>query len=258
MTCCKERYEFGEFLGKGSFAKVYRARDLETGENVAIKKYDTNFSGALSRERDILKRLDHLYVQRYLGHFSDSGISYLVTNFFEGRDLWQRIRMKEFPTPDMLSMILEQGVEALLHLQEREVIHRDIKPHNIIFGSKNIGLIDFGSAIVSSENNPYCAGTPSFMAPEQRDFKFEYSNDVWGLGMTLYAAAGGSVSCFGRVGEIPCDSEFKKIIEMMLRENPGYRISAFQLREITGKMPLKRLLKSPNLLLSVKKRFIWF
>ena len=211
-TCAKlaplpsiTRYEFGAPIGSGGAGTVYRAKDLETGRAVAIKVLRTKLMDnpavhqRLAQEFRAATQLEHPNIVRALDMGIDGNTSYLVYELVEGANLGDRIVARKRLSEGEAVRIITQIAQALHYAHLRQVIHRDVKPDNIlVLPDGRAKLTDFGLA--KDYNNDQALtrhasglGTPNFMAPEQfADAKSVGPRaDVYALGATLYSAVTG-------------------------------------------------------------------
>lgn len=205
------RYEFLEHLGSGGMAEVYRARDRELGRDLAIKLFRENTGSPfdeLRREREIqlLGALHHPgLVEIYdAGVFDDRGRSrrYIAMEYVAGRSLAARLRAG-LPTHRQVADIGAQVADALAYVHARDIVHRDVKPDNILvtddaaYGYTLIAkLADFGIAqfIDGSRftNHDSVLGTASYISPEQaRGEDVGTPTDIYSLGLVLLEAITG-------------------------------------------------------------------
>ncbi|MET0784804.1 MAG: serine/threonine-protein kinase [Leifsonia flava] len=205
------RYEFLEHLGSGGMAEVYRARDRELGRELAIKLFrdgaDNPFD-ELRREREIqlLGALHHPgLVEIYdAGTFNDRGRPrrFIAMEYVAGRSLAARIRAG-IPTHRQVADIGAQVADALAYVHSRDIVHRDVKPDNVLvtddaaYGYTLIAkLADFGIAqfIDGSRftNHDSVLGTASYISPEQaRGEDVGTPSDIYSLGLVLLEAITG-------------------------------------------------------------------
>jgi serine/threonine protein kinase len=201
------RYEFGEPIGSGGVGTVYRATDRTTGTPVAIKVLRTKLSDnptvhqRFVQEFRAATQLEHPNIVRALEMGLDGNISYLVYELVNGADLGDMIRTRSrLPEADAVK-IVTQIAQALHYAHQRNVIHRDVKPDNIlVMPDGRAKLTDFGLA--KDFNNDLdltkhsgSLGTPNYMAPEQFGGAKEADGrcDIYGLGATLFAAVTGEM-----------------------------------------------------------------
>ncbi|HBY63025.1 MAG TPA: hypothetical protein DEH78_24655 [Solibacterales bacterium] len=170
------KYQVLERVGEGASSVVYKARDLEQSELVAVKIIrpenleDPRALESFQREAAIARRLDHPNVVRVLGAGEQDGLHYLALEFVGGRPLSEllqlspRVHVKEFLS------LARQVAEALSVVHAAGIVHRDLKPSNLIFARDGrLKLMDFGIARLTGETVTLgtARGTPEYMAPEQ-------------------------------------------------------------------------------------------
>ncbi len=181
-TGLRDRYTLVEQVGRGAAGTTYRALDARTGAVVAVKEVPLRLSEPevterLEREARVLRELDHDRVPRYVEHFTTGTgkrrTFYLVQSFIEGRSLADEMAAKRY-TEDEVLAILDEVLAILddLHQLRPPIIHRDVKPGNIIRRTDGrLVLLDFGAVrdIVQDPRigGSTIAGTYGFMAPEQ-------------------------------------------------------------------------------------------
>ncbi|CAN6272796.1 unnamed protein product [Urochloa humidicola] len=203
------RYELGRLLGKGSFAKVYHARNVDTGEEAAIKVMDKNHlarSGAVQQqvmhEIEIMRRVRHPNVVHIHEVMATKWSIFVVMEFIGGGsvDAYLNLRTagRGLAEPSA-RRVFHQLVSALDYCHSLGVYHRDIKPDNILVdGAGNIKVADFGlSALIDAGRREAplhtVCGTPMFIAPEVflRGGYDGGKADVWACGVVLFALAAG-------------------------------------------------------------------
>ena len=198
------RYDLERELGRGGMGTVYRARDRETGALVAIKVLRRKLVRdqlRFSREVGVLATLDHPGIVRYLGHGElPNGKPALIMEWVEGESLSQRMAMHGMSLVEAVAT-LTQVTDALAYAHQHGIVHRDIKPDNILFvggGEDRVKLIDFGIArrigdTLNLTRTGMRIGTPCYMSPEQargaRDI--DARADVFVLGCVLYECVTG-------------------------------------------------------------------
>ena len=196
------RYELDELIGEGTFGRVYRGRDLRLERLVAVKVIkpwwaeDPVWVERFSREAQTLARVSHAgIVQIYdVGRSGDS--PYYVAELLEGGSLADRLRAGPLPPAEAVD-IAQQLSRALAHAHSQHVIHRDVKPANILLdadGQVKVG--DFGVARLADGSSHGAAataiGTPRYMSPEQaRGAAISPASDVYGVGVVLYEMLSG-------------------------------------------------------------------
>ncbi len=213
------RYQVLQKLGEGGMSYVYLAKEIASGETVAIKvlspKLATDKSSVerLRREAGLAMRLDHPNVCRImrLGE-SEDGLIYLVMPYLEG-DLLSDREVKGGPMDLATGIgILRQVCAGLQHAHELQIVHRDLKPENIMLvpqdgGSDRAVVMDFGLAkerradpsIAKLTATGIILGTPEFMSPEQiRGRQLDARSDVYALGIVAFEMFTGKLPFQGR------------------------------------------------------------
>ena len=205
------QYLLGRELGRGGMGVVWEARHATLGQAVAIKLIsDPLMSDGLRarflREARACAGLRHPGVVRVLDAGEERGRPYLVMDLLEGESLAARLQRGPL-APAQAVAIASAVAEALEHVHEHGLLHRDLKPDNVLLGAGGPVLIDFGlarDAHVEHERltrTGELLGTPEFMAPEQADGqpeRVDQRSDVYGLGATLYALLAGGAPFKGR------------------------------------------------------------
>lgn len=218
-------YEILERVGAGAMGTVFRARDRKLGRIVAVKVLkpslarDERYVERLRREARIVAALNHPNIVAGFALGEEGGYHYFVMEYVEGESL--RTLLQEwgmFPE----ERVLEVGIEvaaALEHAWQRGVIHRDIKPGNVLIDALgHVKLTDMGLAKGPSDldltRDGATLGTPQYISPEQaRDpQKVDVRSDLWSLGATLYHMATGQVPFRGKT--------LAEVIAQVLYETP--------------------------------------
>jgi len=197
------RYRLGARLGAGGFGTVHAARDERLGRPVAVKVIPAGGAAPerAQREARAVARLDHDAIVALFDAGEEDGCRYLVSELVEGRTLAQLEAAGELSDRDVLRIGLALA-DALDHAHERGVIHRDVKPQNVIVPdapSSRRGaakLTDFGVAHLAGEDaltrTGDVVGTLAYMAPEQAAGRaVDEHADLYALGLVLYEALAG-------------------------------------------------------------------
>lgn len=203
----QSKFEPLKELGKGSFAKVYLVKNISNGKEFAVKAFSkkpsptlTNRRQSLINEIEILKQLKHENILKLEELHESRNSIYLVLELLKGGEL-----LTVLTNPDMLTEIAQKQImkalfKALAYMEEKMIMHRDIKPTNIIIKEKNcqdysqIKLVDFGLATCQSNPNPLYkrCGTPGFIAPEvlnctsKESIPYSMTCDVFSAGIIFY------------------------------------------------------------------------
>jgi hypothetical protein len=239
---------------------VYRARDLQTGNIVALKVLTLDGAFDLvrfGREATLLARVRHPNVVDYVTHGESEGVHYLVQEWVEGVTLGERLRSTGLTVAETVEVAL--GLAGALEATHAHgIIHRDIKPPNIILAEgrfDRVKLVDFGIARLTSDagvltRTGRLVGTPSYMAPEQARGQRDLgaAADVWALGCVLYEALSGRIAFDGRS---PAAVRAKVILDEPPVLAPLCPEAPPELIELVGAMlakdPAKRPASGPDL-----------
>lgn len=197
----QSRYRIVQQLGKGGMGAVYEAVDLRLDHTVALKQIltsDESLWKQFEREARLMARLNHTALPRVSDYFTEGNRAFFVMQFVEGMNLAEMIAQQPGPFPrNAVVAWADQLLDALiyLHSHERQIVHRDIKPHNLrLTPSGQIALLDFGLA--KSQSSPSSDGascssvfgyTPRYAPLEQiQDLGTGPQSDIYALGATLY------------------------------------------------------------------------
>ncbi|MGO9955116.1 MAG: protein kinase domain-containing protein [Solirubrobacteraceae bacterium] len=188
-----DRYRVAEPISSGAMGAVYRAVDLQTGADVALKQSTSpHFDQRFEAEARLLASLQHPRVVRIIDHFSAPGGHYLVMELVRGIELG--VLLKERGRPglpiDQSVEYVRQACEALQYVHDQQIVHRDVKPQNLIIAEHGVVLVDFGIARTldeSESSGTVGIGTPRFMAPEVfGGGRVSPRTDVFGVAATLW------------------------------------------------------------------------
>lgn len=194
-----DQYQLVELLARSGMASIFKAVDVESGGNVALKvphiqyESDVVFSERFRREQEIGQRLVHPNVVRVLRPREQSRV-YLVMEYIDGRSLRAILSERRTLPAERALEIARQVCDALVYLHAEGVVHRDVKPENLLVTEGGtVKLLDFGIALFETERRltwtglSNAIGTPDYMAPEQiRGRRGDPRTDVYAVGMLLY------------------------------------------------------------------------
>jgi len=198
-------YVLQETLGQGGMAIVYKAVSRHDGTTTAIKvlqQADSFMRHKFEMEGKTEQRLRHPHIVRVFHYGHTEQLFYVIMEYLSGGTLRQKLTGRPLPLDVALS-IVGQTCDALQYAHDRGVIHRDVKPENIIFdGADNVKLVDFGIAKVASAvtrtSLGTVLGTPYYMSVEQaRADRVVPASDIYSVGVVLYEMLTGRVPFTG-------------------------------------------------------------
>jgi serine/threonine protein phosphatase PrpC len=200
------RFEIESVISRSGMASIYKAKDLQTGQTVAIKipymqlESDPAAFSRFQREEEIGELLNHPNILKFV-KVPNKSRQYIVTEYLEGKALSTVLNeVRPLPIQDAVQ-IASYVCGALAHMHEHKVVHRDLKPQNImICDDGTLRIIDFGIAKSTEMRRLTFAGftpamgTPDYMAPEQvKGRRGDERTDIYSLGAVLYEMTTGSV-----------------------------------------------------------------
>ena len=203
------RYHILEELGRGGMGKVYKALDTKVDEQIAIKLLNPEVAGdekSRQRFREELKttrQISHRHICRVYDFSEEEGQAFITMEHVSGEDLKSLIRRIGQLTPGKAVFVARQIAEGLSEAHRMGVIHRDLKPHNIMVDKDgNVRIMDFGIARTFKKtgvtDTGVIIGTPEYMSPEQVDGKeVDQRSDIYSLGIILYEMLTGRVPFAG-------------------------------------------------------------
>ena len=203
------RYEIKERIGVGGMAEVYSAQDNVLGRMVAVKvmlpQYaaDPDFTQRFRQEAAAAANLQSPYIVNVYDWGHDGGIYFIVMEFVRGSDLKTAIKQRGAINQRKVAEIGAQVCQALTVAHKQDIIHRDIKPQNIMVQPDgNVKVMDFGIARAKNSMKQQTAsvlGTAHYISPEQAQGKeLTAASDIYSLGIAMYEAT---------TGELPFDGE---------------------------------------------------
>ena len=214
------QYEIIGLLGKGGMASVYRAQQTSMGRQVAVKVIEPRlaeteeFLRRFEREARIVAGLSHLHILKVFDYGQQGTLVYLVMELLEGGSLADSMRRGPL-SMDLASRLLDQIASALDYAHRRGILHRDVKPQNVLLDSEgNAHLTDFGIAKIVFETASLTAGgvamgTPSYMSPEQfQGLPLDSRADIYALGIMLFEMLTGKLPF---VANTPAEMGYKHL-----------------------------------------------
>lgn len=243
-------YQILEEIGRGGMAAVYRAHDTATDEFVALKlvaphlSKDPNFERRFQREAEVLRKLQHPHIIPVLDYGEAGGYAYLVMPLLQVGTLTDRLRAGPLD-PREGARLIEQISDALQYAHDHGVVHRDVKPSNVLLDEQGNALLsDFGMARLRepgvSLTGSMLVGTPAYISPEQaRGEKATYRSDQYSLGIVLYELTTGKLPF---EAESPIAVALKHINEPL----PAARQASPNVPKLVERVILKATAKDPR------------
>src|SRR5215213_3335143 len=198
-------YDIIEELGRGGMAMVYRAKDRQLEREVAVKvlpfslAFDTEFVERFQREARTAAQLEHPNIISIYRVGRSGRVIYFVMKFLRGGSLSTVLGARKKLTPPEIRRLLSEAGSALGYAAQRGIVHRDIKPDNIMFDEFGQSVLtDFGIAKAASgqklTGTGMSIGTPHYMSPEQaRAQAIDGRSDIYSLGVVAYQCLTGTV-----------------------------------------------------------------
>ena len=233
-----DRYEVIAPISSGAMGAVYRALDREEGREVAVKRLlDVRHAARFEIEARLLASLSHPRLVKVLDHASDEQGAYIVMELVEGLDLGAMLKRDGDPGLTVGDSIefARHGCEALQYVHDQQIVHRDVKPPNMILGEEGVILVDFGVARAlggEQEEGTIAVGTPRYMAPEVlAGGTVSAASDVYSLAATLWTLLIGSPPRYGDAPKLEklapgIDPDLRDALGAGLQLLPEERISS--------------------------------
>jgi serine/threonine-protein kinase len=233
-----ERFEIIDIITRSGMSSVYRANDLKTGQQVALKvplmklESDPAFFSRFEREEEIGRALDHPGIIRIIPvDARERSRPYLVMEFLEGRTLDEVMQLTK-PMPEAEALrIASRLCDAIDYLHKHEVVHRDLKPQNVMLcNDGSLRIMDFGIAKAGGSRRitfggfSPTLGTPDYMAPEQvKGQRGDERTDIYSLGAILYEMLTGRVPFEGENAYIVMNARLAGDPQALRSVNPAVR-----------------------------------
>ena len=205
------RYQINGFIGEGGMSRVWRALDQNTGKYGAIKvlreeySEDESFIRRFDREAQAASRMSHPNIVNLLDvGVEDDGTRYLVMEYVQGKTLKRFIQESGALRPEIASQIIIRVLAALQHAHQNGVVHRDIKPQNILIDKEGtVKVADFGIARMANaqtvnQSDENVMGSVYYFSPEQaRGAAVDARSDIYSVGVVFYEMLTGRVPFTG-------------------------------------------------------------
>lgn len=254
-----DRYELRQVVGRGGMGRVWSARDVHSGREVAVKTADAGSAAVadVRREAELARAVDHPGVVAVHDSGEDGRTAYVVMELLDGPDLGTVL--EGGPVAPAEALRVAAGVaDALAAVHAAGVVHGDVKPANVVLRGDDVVLVDFGvaaSAAHDAAGAPVTFGTAPYMAPEQAaSAGVSAASDVYALGCLLTAALAGRPPF---LADSPSDvlhrhvrapaprlrdlvpgvpGRLDALVATMLEKEPGRRCSAAQARDTLAEL----------------------
>ncbi|KAL0434930.1 UNVERIFIED_CONTAM: CBL-interacting serine/threonine-protein kinase [Sesamum radiatum] len=252
------KYEIGKLLGCGAFAKVYHARNVATGQSVAVKvinksrvNNNANLVANIKREISIMSRLSHPHIVRLFEVLATKRKIYFILEFVKGGELFAKVAKGRF-SEDLGRKYFQQLISAVSYCHLRGVYHRDLKPENLLLDeSGDLKVSDFGLSALTDQVRAdgllhTLCGTPAYVAPEILAKKgYDGAKiDVWSCGVVLFVLTAGYLpfndpnlmNMYKKIykGEFRCPKwmspDLKRFLTRLLDTNPETRITIDEIK----------------------------
>jgi 5'-AMP-activated protein kinase, catalytic alpha subunit len=253
-----EKYEVGRLLGQGTFAKVYLAKNLKSGQTVAIKAFDkervfkVGLTEQIKREISVMKMVNHPNIIKLYEVMATKKKIYFVMEYAKGGELFQKVAKGGRVKEEIAHKYFQQLIDAVDFCHSRGIYHRDLKLENLLLDEEdNLKVTDFGlSALIRSDHQDgllhTACGTPTYVAPEILSKKGYdgAKTDIWSCGVILFVLVAGYLpfhdsnlmEMYKKIekGEFKCpnwfSSRLKKLIRKILDPNPLTRLTVVEIR----------------------------
>jgi hypothetical protein len=241
-----DHFELQEMLGSGGMGTVYRALDKNLGRQVALKllrkeqSANPEFIAQFEKEAAITASITHPHVVKVFSTGQDNGLVYIAMELVDKGSLDDLLSQEEPPDEVRILTTGIQIAEGLNAAYKRGLIHRDVKPGNILFANaRTAKIVDFGLAVLAEHAGTVMGdvwGTPAYVAPEKLDGQPEdLRSDIYSLGATLYHALAGVPPC-------DIDTDQMSVLLAAKRNEPSLITAAPKVADATA-MVIDRTLK---------------
>lgn len=246
------KYEVGKLIGCGAFAKVYHARNVKTGQSVAIKSVSkqkivkNGLTAHVKREIEIMRRLRHPHIVKLHEVLATKTKIHFVMDFAKGGELFAKVSRGRF-SEDLSRRYFQQLISAVGYCHARGVFHRDLKPENLLLDENwDLKVSDFGLSAVKDQIRPdgllhTLCGTPAYVAPEILAKKgYDGAKvDIWSCGIVLFVLIAGYLPfndpnlmvMYRKIytGDFRCPKwtspDLNRLLHRLLETDPGRRIT---------------------------------
>jgi tetratricopeptide (TPR) repeat protein/TolB-like protein len=269
-TALAGQYRVERELGEGGMATVYLAEDLKHHRPVAIKVLKPELAAALGsdrflREIEIAARLQHPHILPVHDSGEADGLLYYVMPFVEGESLAARISREGGLPVDWSVRLLREAADALAYAHRKGLVHRDIKPDNILLSGNHALVADFGIARMIRDaggatltGTGVSLGTPTYMAPEQAAGEaVDQRADIYALGILAYEMLAGEPPFRGRTAQAVIGAHVSLPPTPITQHRPGLPPTlAATVMKCLEKHPADRFQSSDELLSALEQTVV--
>ena len=246
----RSNFEFMNIIGRGGFGKVWKVKFIPTQKVYSMKEMlkakilDMKNEQNIIHEREVLSKLPSSpFISNLFFSFQDFKFLYLVLDYLPGGDLRYHLIKREISfTEPKIKFLVACIVSALEHIHSHKVIHRDVKPENLVFDQEGyLRLTDFGISKVSKGNCMEVSGTPGYMAPEVlNELSHNQVADFYSLGVIAYELFNNRRPLEGNNKETIKNLVNKKTLKIRFEKNCSFEAFDF-IKGLMNSNPKKRL-----------------
>jgi serine/threonine-protein kinase len=262
-------FELIEKIGQGGMGTVYKARQLSMDRVVAVKillpsfAHEPNAVERFLREAKMVGALSHPNLTAGIDAGYQNGVYYCVMEYIEGFTLAKLLENRKPLTWNDAMQITRQIAEVLRYAEQYGLVHRDVKPENIIIDTSGTAkLMDLGlaklvegpSKVTSLTKTGLIVGTPAYVSPEQAEGKAELDirSDIYSLGLTVFEMLTGQMAYDGETPMAVLARRFQETPKYTLLERVGVPVSVVSIvKKMTERDPAKRFQKCSELLQAI-------
>lgn len=183
-------FAISSLIGSGKYGQVYKAKDTISDTDVALKRFNMMSKEEPRIEIDIHRQLFHPNILQCYGYCCKRKRFYLILEYAPGGDVYGELQKEKVFSEEKTASYIRQTALALAHCHARQIIHRDVKPENLLLCVGGVlKLADFGWAISVVDNSKATevCGTLDYLPPEMiNNRSYRYAVDMWSLGVLLY------------------------------------------------------------------------
>jgi serine/threonine protein kinase len=258
------RYKINGVLGKGAMGLVYDGLDPTLDRRVAIKTIQTatldeetakHYAMRFKREVRAVAKVNHANIVQVYDFGSEGDLNYIVMEYIQGKELKDTFDSKQRFDLQAIFRIMGELLEALYFAHQAGVIHRDVKPANVMIDAKgHIKLADFGVARVNDPDAEgektrigAVIGTPSYMSPEQmQGLPIDHRTDLFSAGILFYQLL---------TGEKPFDGNGYALAKKIIQDDPVWPSTILEVPPTFDRVVAKALAKEPNQRYQTARKF---